>query len=91
MKSIDERIAKKRLISFQRKSEEIINNYRQELLDKKVEVLFENSIKKEKKYFGRDKYANAVIVKSGQDLTGKIMDVKIKNFNHNTLFGEISL
>ena len=91
LKSIDERIAKKRLISFQRKSEEIIKNYRQELLDKKVEVLFENSIKKEGKYFGRDKYANAVIVKSSQDLTGKIMDVTIKNFNHNTLFGEISL
>ncbi len=91
LKSIDERIAKKRLILFQRKSEEIIKNYRQELLDKKVEVLFENSIKKEGKYFGRDKYANAVIVKSSQDLTGKIMDVTIKNFNHNTLFGEISL
>ena len=26
-----------------------------------------------------------------RDLTGKIMDVTIKNFNHNTLFGEISL
>ena len=91
LKNIDEKITKKRLISFQKKSEEIIKNYRQELLDKKVEVLFENSIKKEGKYFGRDKYANAVIVKSSQDLTGKIMDVTIKNFNHNTLFGEISL
>ena len=77
---------------FQRKSDEIVKNYRQKLLDKKVEVLFENSLnKKEGEYFGRDKYANAVIVKNDQDLTGKIYDVKVTNFNQNTLFGEISL
>ena len=91
LKNIDEKITKKRLISFQKKSEEIIKNYRQELLNKKVEVLFENSINKDGKYFGRDKHANAVMVQSSQDLTGKIFDVKITNFNQNTLFGEISL
>ena len=56
-----------------------------------MEVLFENSINKDGKYFGRDKHANAVMVQSSQDLTGKIFDVKITNFNQNTLFGEISL
>ncbi len=91
LKNIDKKITKKRLISFQKKSEEIIKNYRQELLNKKVEVLFENSINEDGKYFGRDKYSNAVMVQSSQDLTGKIFDVKIKNFNQNTLFGEISL
>ena len=92
LKIIDEKIAKKRLMIFQRKSDEIVKNYRQKLLDKKVEVLFENSLnKKEGEYFGRDKYANAVIVKNDQDLTGKIYDVKVTNFNQNTLFGEISL
>ena len=91
LKNIDEKITKKRLISFQKKSEEIIKNYRQELLNKKVEVLFENSINKDGKYFGRDKHANAVMAQSSQDLTGKIFDVKITNFNQNTLFGEISL
>ena len=91
LKNIDKKITKKRLISFQKKSEEIIKNYHQELLNKKVEVLFENSINKDGKYFGRDKHANAVMVQSSQDLTGKIFDVKITNFNQNTLFGEISL
>ncbi len=91
-KSIDEKIAKKRLMTFQKKSDEIIKNYRQKLINKKVEVLFENtSNKNEGEYFGRDKYANAVIVKNDQDLTGKIFDVKVTNFNQNTLFGEISL
>ncbi len=91
LKNIDKKITKKRLISFQKKSEKIIKNYRQELLNKKVEVLFENSINEDGKYFGRDKHSNAVMVQSSQDLTGKIFDVKIINFNQNTLFGEISL
>jgi len=91
LKCIDREIAKKRLIVFQKKSNEIIQNYRKTLLNKKIEVLFENRSKEEKKYFGRDKHSNAVVVKSDYDLTGKTFNVKVKKFNQHTLFGEIAL
>ena len=53
--------------------------------------MFENKIKDENKYFGRDEYFNSVIVNSSQNLTGKIKKVKIDQHNYNTLFGEIIL
>ena len=46
-------------------------------------------MKNQDKYFGRDKFLNSVIVESKQDLTGLLVNVKINNFNHNSLFGEI--
>ena len=42
------------------------------------------------KYFGRDEYFNSVIVESKSDLTGKIKNVNILEWNQNTLFGEIA-
>ena len=52
-------------------------------------VLFENKTKEGNKYFGRDEYLNSVIVKSKENLIGKIKKVKITSGNHNTLYGEI--
>ena len=46
-------------------------------------------MKDQNKYFGRDKFLNSIVVESKEDLTGKLIDVKINNFNHNSLFGEI--
>ena len=51
-------------------------------------MLFENKIKNESKYFGRDEYSNSVIVESEENLIGKIKNVKVLKVNHNTLFGE---
>ena len=48
-------------------------------------------MKNQEKYFGRDRYGNSVVVKSKIDLTGKNLNVKINNFNQNTLFGEVFL
>ena len=39
----------------------------------------------------RDEYFNSVIVNSREDLTGKIKNVKINQWNQNTLFGEVIL
>ena len=58
-------------------------------MDKSVEVLFENKLDNQNKYFGRDKFLNSVIVQSEKDLTGQILDIKIDDFNHNSLFGTI--
>ena len=44
---------------------------------------------KEKNFFGRDEYFNSVIVSSDENLVGKIKDIKINEYNQNTLFGKI--
>ena len=86
---IDEKIAKIRLREFQRAAEYIKNDYRKNLINKKVKVLFENKMKNGDKYFGRDEHFNSVIVESNVKLTGKIKYVRILKGNQNTLFGEI--
>ncbi len=89
--SINVEQAKKRLATFQKVADDIKKNYRRNLLKTQAKVLFENEIKNENKYFGRDEYLNSVIVRSDIDLTGKVMSVEIDEFNHNTLFGKINL
>jgi tRNA-2-methylthio-N6-dimethylallyladenosine synthase len=89
LKKIDESIAKKRLIIFQNISKKIKNEYREKLLMKIIPVLFENETKEGNKYFGRDEHFNSIIVKSNENLTGKIKNIKITKLNQSTLFGEV--
>ncbi len=89
MKMIDEKIAKERLKIFQNVSNDIKRNYRKKLIDSTAKVLFENKIKNENKFFGRDEYFNSVIVKSNENLIGKTRQVKISECNQNTLFGNL--
>ena len=89
MKLVDNKIAKERLLIFQKKANEIKINYRKSLYYKKALVLFENHTKDENRFFGRDEYLNPVIVDSMEDLKGKIKETIIYNGNQNTLFGEI--
>ena len=63
--------------------------YRKNLLNKKSLVLFENRIGSKNEFFGRDEYSNSVIVKSNENLEGKIKEIKIASGNQNTLYGEI--
>ena len=91
IKKIDINIAKKRLTLFQSLADKKKKNYKKKLVNLTVKVLFENKIKKEEKYFGRDEYFNSVIVSSEEDLTGKIKYVRINDCNHSTLFGELIL
>mgnify|MGYP001316056656 CR=1 FL=1 len=81
--------AKKRLMDFQQTAEKIKTTYRNNLINKISKVLFENKTKNEKKYFGRDEYFNSVIVKSENNLIGKIENIKILEINQNTLFGKV--
>tara|TARA_Y100000591_G_scaffold199936_1_gene172951 strand:+ start:61 stop:1356 length:1296 start_codon:yes stop_codon:yes gene_type:complete len=89
LKGIDPKKAKKRLIEFQDLAEKIKTQYRENLINKTANVLFENKINNENKYFGRDEFFNSVIVESNDNLIGKIENVKILRGNHNTLYGEI--
>ena len=90
LEMVNEKEAKKRLVEFQSLADKIKINYRKELINKNAKVLFENKVKNENKYFGRDEYFNSVIVESKSNLIGKIKDVKILTVNQNTLFGEIN-
>ena len=89
LQEVDAKIAKERLFIFQHIADEIKKNYRKKLINSNAKVLFENKMKNENKFFGRDEYFNSVIVNSGEDLTGKIRNVKINQCNQNTLFGEV--
>ncbi len=89
LQKIDETEAKRRLIIFQNVAEKIKKKYRESLINKICEVLFENKTKNENQYFGRDEYQNSVIVKTNKNLVGQIKKVRIYNGNHNTLYGEI--
>ena len=90
MKLVESTIAKERLLTFQKKAAEIKLSYRKTLLNNYSSVLFENKIKTNDKYFGKDKFSNPVLIDTNEDLNGKIKKVKITNVNHNTLFGEIN-
>ena len=88
---VDDVESKNRLIEFQRIAEDVKNNYRKKLINKTVNVLFENKMKSGNRYFGRDEHFNSVIVENDGNLTGTIKKVKITNGNQNTLYGEIIL
>jgi len=88
--NVEKEVAKKRLIELQEVLEKINTQSKKDFLNKFTEVLFENKMKNQNKYFGRDKFLNSIVVESNEDLTGQLLNVKINNFNHNSLFGEIS-
>ena len=91
LKEVDSIVAKKRLKIFQNMSDEIKKIHRKKILNTEIEVLFENKILNQEKYFGRDQYSNSVVVDSKINLTGKLIIVKIDDFNNNTLFGKVNL
>ena len=87
--SVEKEKAKKRLIKLQEVLEKINTQSKKEFLNKSSEVLFENKMKNQNKYFGRDKFLNSIVVESKDDLTGQLLNVKINDYNHNSLFGKI--
>tara|TARA_B100000886_G_scaffold339918_1_gene306953 strand:- start:4205 stop:5500 length:1296 start_codon:yes stop_codon:yes gene_type:complete len=89
MQNIPEHIAKKRLIAFQKKADSIKMKYKKNLIGKKSLVLFENKVSGKDEFFGRDEFANSVIVKSNENLIGKMKEVNIFGGNQKTLFGII--
>jgi len=86
---IEKEVSKKRLAELQGILERINTESKKEFLNKSAEVLFENKMKDQNKYFGRDKFLNSIVVKSNEDLTGRLLNIKINDFNHNSLFGEV--
>ena len=86
---IDNEICKERLITIQKK---LFNNQIQinkSMEKQSVEVLVENKLKNQNKYFGRNKYLSSVIFDGSEDIIGKLVEIKIENSNQNTLFGKL--
>ena len=90
IKKIDMSISKRRLEMFQKIADGIKLKYRHNLVKQKAFVLFENRTNSKNEFFGRDEFSNSVIVKSHEDIIGKIKEVTITSVNRNTLFGEIN-
>ena len=52
------------------------------------EVLIENKMKNQSNYFGRTNNLTPVVVSEANDKDlGNVINVRIKNYNRNTLFG----
>ena len=91
LKLIDDNIAKKRLKLIQNELFKHQNIKNKIMENKIVDVLVENKIKNQNKYFGRTEYMTAVIFDGENNIEGKIVPVLITSSNQNNLFGEIKL
>ena len=89
LKPVDREIAKERLINIQKLLEDHQIKKNETLIDKSIEVLVENKLKNENKYFGRNVFFNSVIFDGEEKYIGKLVDVKVVKINRNTLFGKI--
>ena len=61
--------------------------YNNQHFEKNCEVLIENKLENQEKYFGRTKSMIPVIIETAQPISGKLINVKITNFNKKNLFG----
>ena len=59
------------------------------LQDKVIDVLVENLTEDKSKAFGRSEYMTSVIFNGKKNDIGKTVQVKIKDSNRSSLFGEI--
>ncbi len=82
-------IQKKRLVFLQDLLKKIQEDKNQNSIGLKKEVLVENRLKKQNKYFGRTKNLTPVILRNTEENdVGKILNIEIENFNGNSLFGK---
>ncbi len=90
LKLVDKNIAKERLMLIQ---EKLFNNQiemNKSMENHIIDVLVENKMEKQNKFFGRNKYISPVIFDGKKSEIGKVVKVKIQTSNQNTLFGLIN-
>ena len=86
---IDYEVAKDRLMKVQKILFQYQLEHNESFLGKKIDVLVENKMKKNKMYFGRNGYFNGVIFDGNEKYVGKTIKIKIDKVNQNNLFGKI--
>ena len=89
LKEINKEIAKERLLNLQSVLEDHQIKKNESLIGSTIEVLVENKLKSQNKYFGRNIFLNSVIFDGEEKFIGKLVNVKIEKTNRNTLFGKI--
>ena len=83
--NIDE--SKNRLIQLQSILENFQSEYNKKFVNKYCEVLIENKVKNQNKFFGRTKNMVPVIFEAENCEPGKLLNIKINSYNRNNLFG----
>jgi len=91
LKLIDEKVAKERLNLIQKELFAHQNFKNKTTENKVVNVLVENKMRGQNKFFGRTEYMTGVIFDGKQNIEGKIIPVLITSYNQNNLFGKIKL
>ena len=86
---IDKEVSKERLIKIQEYLFKFQLNINETFINKSTDVLVENKLDGQDKFFGRNKYMNSVIFDGEDSDIGKNINVKIKEVNKNSLFGKI--
>ena len=89
LRLIDNKISFNRLEIIQQKLFEHQIKMNKSLENEVIDVLVENKMQKNTKFFGRSQYMTPVIFNGNDKDIGKIVKIKISNSNRNTLFGEI--
>ena len=89
LKLVNKEIANERLVNLQRALESHQIKKNKSFVDTSIEVLVENKLKNQNKYFGRSVYLNSVIFECEEKYIGKLTKVRIEKTNRNTLFGKI--
>ena len=91
LKLIDTKVAKKRLNLIQSELFSYQSSKNKMTENKIVNVLVENKIKNQNKFFGRTECMTAVIFEGEENIEGQIVPVLITHSNQNNLFGKIKL
>ena len=86
---IDKKISMKRLEFIQNLLSENQTQMNKKLENRTIDVLVENLTDDKSKAFGRSEHMTSVIFNGKKNDIGKIMQVRIKDSNRNTLFGEV--
>ena len=89
LKLIDKEVSKERLIKIQEYLFKFQLNINETFINRSTDVLVENKLDGQNKFFGRNKYMNSVIFDGEDSDIGKNINVKIKEVNKNSLFGKI--
>ena len=87
-KLIEKEVQKERLKILQNLLEKIQIGENKNKVGQVQEVLIENKMKNQSNYFGRTNNLTPVVVSEANDKDlGNVVNVRIKNYNRNTLFG----
>ena len=89
LNQINHEVTKERLKVLQKKLFKNQIDFNKSFEGKTIEVLIENKLDKQEKYFGRNKFLNSVIFAGSEKNIGKIATVRIETSNQSSLFGKI--